>query len=182
LQAIFHTDAPFALDALPLLTTRPEQIKRLRQTILNLAVRGRLTAGIPVQWADDTDAQLEDKIGEILAVFDLAGPILREKRRIAEEAQRKRHEEERLRYEEQTRQKQERNRWRPFLELAKQWQSASVAREFLSVLEGLSASTEEFGGRTHAEWLQWARDELDVFDPSTYDSRDIWESLASVNS
>jgi type I restriction enzyme, S subunit len=38
----FLTDASFALDALPAFTTRPDQIKRLRQTILNLAVRGKL--------------------------------------------------------------------------------------------------------------------------------------------
>jgi type I restriction enzyme S subunit len=38
----FQDDARFALDALPALTTRPDQIKRLRQTTLNLAVRGKL--------------------------------------------------------------------------------------------------------------------------------------------
>ena len=38
----FRADARFALDALPALTTRPDQIKALRQTILNLAVRGKL--------------------------------------------------------------------------------------------------------------------------------------------
>ncbi len=38
----FQDDARFALDALPALTTRPDQIKQLRQTILNLAVRGKL--------------------------------------------------------------------------------------------------------------------------------------------
>jgi type I restriction enzyme S subunit len=38
----FQADARFALDALPALTTRPDQIKALRQTILNLAVRGKL--------------------------------------------------------------------------------------------------------------------------------------------
>jgi type I restriction enzyme S subunit len=38
----FDADARFALDALPALSTRSDQIKRLRQTILNLAVRGRL--------------------------------------------------------------------------------------------------------------------------------------------
>ena len=37
-----QADARFALDALPALTTRPDQIKYLRQTILNLAVRGKL--------------------------------------------------------------------------------------------------------------------------------------------
>jgi type I restriction enzyme S subunit len=38
----FQADARFALDALPALTTRPDQIKQLRQTVLNLAVRGKL--------------------------------------------------------------------------------------------------------------------------------------------
>jgi type I restriction enzyme S subunit len=38
----FQDDARFALDALPALTTRPDQIKQLRQSILNLAVRGKL--------------------------------------------------------------------------------------------------------------------------------------------
>ena len=39
----FPTQAAFALEALPALTTRPDQIKTLRQTIFNLAVRGKLT-------------------------------------------------------------------------------------------------------------------------------------------
>jgi type I restriction enzyme S subunit len=38
----FQTDARFALDALPSMTARPDQIKQLRQTLLNLAVRGKL--------------------------------------------------------------------------------------------------------------------------------------------
>ena len=39
---VFAGHARFALDNLDALTTRPDQIKQLRQTILNLAVRGRL--------------------------------------------------------------------------------------------------------------------------------------------
>lgn len=42
----FRDDARFALDALPALTTRPDQITQLRQTILNLAVRGKRLRGI----------------------------------------------------------------------------------------------------------------------------------------
>lgn len=38
----FPAHAAFALEALPALTTRPDQIGALRQTILNLAVRGKL--------------------------------------------------------------------------------------------------------------------------------------------
>lgn len=39
---LFANDARFALDNLPALATRPDQIKQIRQTILNLAVRGKL--------------------------------------------------------------------------------------------------------------------------------------------
>ena len=39
---IFQRDVAFALNNLTPLTTRPDQIKALRQTILNLAVRGKL--------------------------------------------------------------------------------------------------------------------------------------------
>lgn len=38
----FADDARFALNALPALTARPDQIKQIRQTILNLAVQGKL--------------------------------------------------------------------------------------------------------------------------------------------
>ena len=43
----FRKDAAFALDNLTPLTTRPDQIKALRQTILNLAVRGKLVPQDP---------------------------------------------------------------------------------------------------------------------------------------
>jgi type I restriction enzyme S subunit len=43
----FHADAAFALRNLAALTTRPEQVKALRQAILNLAVRGKLVPQDP---------------------------------------------------------------------------------------------------------------------------------------
>jgi type I restriction enzyme, S subunit len=43
----FRDDARFTLDALPVLTARAAQIRHLRQTILNLAVRGKLTPQDP---------------------------------------------------------------------------------------------------------------------------------------
>lgn len=51
----FPSDARFALDVLPALTTRPDQIKPLRQTILNLAVRGKL---VPQDAGDEPAAAL----------------------------------------------------------------------------------------------------------------------------
>ena len=57
----FPDDARFALDALPALTTRPDQIKALRQTILNLAVRGKL---VPQDPNDEPASELLKRIAK----------------------------------------------------------------------------------------------------------------------
>ena len=55
----FQADARVVLNALPALTTRPDQIKQLRQTILNLAVRGKL---VPQDAKDEPVAELLKRI------------------------------------------------------------------------------------------------------------------------
>ena len=60
----FEADARFAFDALPALTTRPDQIKRLRQTILNLAVRGKL---VPQDARDEPASELLKRIAKAKA-------------------------------------------------------------------------------------------------------------------
>lgn len=68
----FQSDARFALDALPALTTRPDQIKRLRQTILNLSVRGKL---VPQDANDETASELLKRIANEKARLVRAGEI-----------------------------------------------------------------------------------------------------------
>ena len=53
--AAFRNDAAFALDNLTPFTTRPDQIKALRQTVLNLAVRGEL---VPQDPSDEPVSEL----------------------------------------------------------------------------------------------------------------------------
>lgn len=60
----FAPDARFALSNLAPLTTRPDQIKQLRQTILNLAVRGRLVAQ---DAADEPASELLSKLAKLRA-------------------------------------------------------------------------------------------------------------------
>jgi type I restriction enzyme S subunit len=55
----FQADVRLALDILPALTARPDQIKQLRQTILNLAVRGKL---VPQDPKDEPAAELLKRI------------------------------------------------------------------------------------------------------------------------
>jgi type I restriction enzyme S subunit len=65
----FEADARFSLDVLPALSTRPDQIKQLRQTILNLAVRGRL---VPQDPNDEAAPRFDRSIpGEIELPFSI---------------------------------------------------------------------------------------------------------------
>ena len=56
---VFRKHACFYLNHLPRLTTSPEQIKQLRQTIFNLAVRGRL---VPRQTNDEPASLLHERL------------------------------------------------------------------------------------------------------------------------
>jgi type I restriction enzyme, S subunit len=72
----FENDARFALGALPALTTRPDQIQQLRQTILNLAVRGKL---VPQDSNDEPASELLKRIAKEKARLLSAGEIKRDK-------------------------------------------------------------------------------------------------------
>jgi type I restriction enzyme S subunit len=57
----FRGHARFVFNHLPRLTTRPEHIKQLRQTILNLAVRGKL---VPQDPNDESAAELLKRLAQ----------------------------------------------------------------------------------------------------------------------
>jgi type I restriction enzyme, S subunit len=68
----FQSHARFALHSLPTLTTRPDQIKILRQTILNLAVRGKL---VPQDAADEPAAKLLKRVVQEISVYSKSNRI-----------------------------------------------------------------------------------------------------------
>ena len=74
--AIFRNHAGFALENLAPLTARPNQIKALRQTILNLAVRGKLVEQDP---NDEPASELLKRIAAERAVLVKQRQIRREK-------------------------------------------------------------------------------------------------------
>ena len=69
---IFQSHVSFALDNLIPLTTRPDQIKALRQTILNLAVRGKLVEQNP---NDEPASELLTRIAAEKAQLEKAKKI-----------------------------------------------------------------------------------------------------------
>ncbi|WP_312367756.1 restriction endonuclease subunit S [Ensifer sp.] len=78
----FRDDARFALDAVPALTARPDQIKQLRQTILNLAVRGKL---VPQDPTDEPVSVSLRKLAIARNILETEGKIRRLKSAVAVE-------------------------------------------------------------------------------------------------
>jgi type I restriction enzyme S subunit len=75
-EETFREHARFTFKNLPRITTRAVHIKQLRQTILNLAVRGKL---VPQDPSDEPAAELLKRIGAEKARLVKAGKIKREK-------------------------------------------------------------------------------------------------------
>ena len=69
---VFRNHAAFAIDNLTTLTTRTDQIKAMRQTILNLAVRGKL---VPQDPNDEPASELVKRIAKEKARLAKAGVI-----------------------------------------------------------------------------------------------------------
>ena len=74
--ATFQNHAAFALENLTPLTTRPDQVKPLRQTILNLAIRGKLVAQDP---NDDPASNLVKRIAGDRECFGTIGSLKKSK-------------------------------------------------------------------------------------------------------
>ncbi len=71
--AVFQNHAAFALNNLTPLTTRPDQIKALRQTILNLAVRGKLVEQDPKEDCSNQGKLRSDTVAETYDVRAFEG-------------------------------------------------------------------------------------------------------------
>lgn len=134
------------------------------------------------EWRDG-ERRLEEQMNEVVSVFSIAGPILQDRRRQAEEAERRRWEEERRRQEEPAKRQQDENRRLRFVKLAAQWKEAALAAHFIEALQELPADNQKtFGGKTASKWLAWAREKCVKFDPPRWEPGDVWGNLASVNS
>lgn len=149
---------------------------------LAFTIKTYIETGLTKEWRDG-ERRLEEQVSDIVAVLSIAGPILQEWRRRAEEAERQRREEEHRLYEERAKRQQDKNRWRRFVELAARWEEAALAARFIEALRELPADdVETFGGRTAGEWLDWAREKYVESDPLRWPPGEVWCNLAEVGS
>ena len=165
----------------PVYSNQQWRQERLPAGELIFTIKTYLEMGLTKEWRDD-ERRLEEQVGDIVAVLSIAGPILQERRRQAEETERQRREEERRRYEERAERQQDENRWRRFVELAARWEEAALAARFIEALRELPAGgVETFGGRTAGEWLDWAREKCAEADPLRWPPGEVRCNLAEVS-
>jgi hypothetical protein len=148
--------------------------------ILVFAIETHL-APLPCIWTETADRPMETLVGDILATLLLAVPLLGQRRRDQAEAHRLRQEAEHRRRQEAELKRLDDNRWRRFVELAETRRQAETAREFLAALEQYSGGTEVIlDGKTISDWLTWARERLDAFDPLRSGPGTVFEEILEV--
>jgi len=150
--------------------------------LLQLSIETRLDPALIQAWIDTPEQLLEHQLPEIAAVFLVAAPILRERRRLHDEAEKRRREDELRRYQERQDLQQDQNRWRSFLEFAGRWKEAENARQFLDALVARAESTKQavVDGMID-QWIAWARDRIAAHDPLLTGPDAIFQSIAAVD-
>lgn len=149
--------------------------------VLVFEIKRRLPDNLPRVWQDGRKGMIEDKVRDIVATVLAAFPIMAAAREMAEERQRLRQTEERKRQMLAQQLMLDRDRFRCFLEQAGRWREAGLARDFLMALRAaMPDSSLEIGGRTAAEWLEWAQGHVQAHDPLTQDSSAVFRSISDV--
>jgi hypothetical protein len=147
---------------------------------LIFTLKTHLGHGLTTEWRDG-ERRIDEQIAEVIAVLAVAVSVLEKRREADEEAQHRRWEEEKRRREERERQDQDRNRWRRFVGYAEAWRDARLAGDFIEALATSSNDPDVlYDGKSAAEWMAWARERRNAFDPLRWSIGEIWTDMASV--
>lgn len=149
--------------------------------VLVFEIKRWLPGNLPRLWQDGRKGMIEDRVDDIVATLLAAFPMMAAAREHAEERERLREAEQRKRQMLARELKLDRDRFRCFLEQAGRWREAELARDFLMALRAaMPDSSLEVGGRTAAEWLEWAQGHVQAHDPLTQDSSAVFRSISDV--
>ena len=132
------------------------------------------------EWLETDSGSLEALLPDIAATFLTAAPLLVQQRKEREEEERQRQIVERKRYEEKQRRQREDNRWKRFVDFAHERQEVETAQSFLSSLKQMDHPDGTIDGKTIAEWIIWAEDNLSARDPMTRGTEHIFGTIAGI--
>jgi hypothetical protein len=160
---------------------RTSMREEVRTGYLVFKITTFLGSGVPTEWLDSRLCPLEQKLPEILAAFVAAAPVIEANRRRLEIDGKRWERNDRRRLRKVAYEEREDARWERFLELAEQWCEAENARRFLAKLEAKTSSIEAaYGRRTTADWLTWARQRLDAYDPLGSGPELVWQDITDI--
>ena len=149
--------------------------------ILIFTIKTWLADGMRHEWKDEPDRPLESHLPDIVATLSLAGPFLVKQRQERAEAEKRRWEEDHRRYLERQRQEQDQKRWQRFLEFSHQRDQAESVRRLLAELEARPHPEDvTIEGLSPGEWLAWAHQWLERFDPLMRDPQELYCELANI--
>ena len=135
---------------------------------------------MPTVWRDDPQKPLEWQLEDIVAVLSLVGPHLVRQRNLKTADQKRRWEEEHRQRLARERREQDNKRWLKMLDFARQRDLAESVRRLLADIELSTQPEGSFGGLTSDEWLVWAHQWLDRFDPVIRGPKALYQEVAAV--
>jgi hypothetical protein len=156
-------------------------IQELQPTgALIFTIKTYLANGMRHEWKDEPDRPLENSLPDIVATLSLAGPYLVKQRKDRLEAEKRRWQEDQRRHIERQERERDQDRWRKFLEFARQKDEAASVRRLLVELKAQAQPEGHFGGRSAVEWLTWADQWLENFDPLLRGPENLYRNLGEV--
>ena len=148
---------------------------------LIFSIKSYLESGLQREWKDNTKKSLEDCLPDIISTLTIAGPLLVKRQLQREEEARQRREEEYQRHLQNEARKTDLNQWQKFLEFSTRWQQANTARNFITALENKTSKLDsQVGDKNIDQWLIWARDWADRYDPLSNEIGLLFESISDV--
>jgi hypothetical protein len=135
---------------------------------------------MPTVWRDDAQKPLEWQLDDIVAVLSLVAPHLVRQRNLKTAEQKRRWEEEHRQRLARERREQDNKRWLKMLDFARQRDLAESLRRLLADIAFSPQPEGSFDGLTSDEWLAWAHQWLDRFDPIARGPKALYEELAAV--
>ena len=119
-----------------------------------------LTVNYEKTFRDCKSYVLEERLGDIMVEIYIAAEVLRRRRLEREEAERKRQEEVRKREEWKKRYNEEVEKTLALTNLAEDYDTACKIRSYIAAVEATGK------GEEMKEWIQWAKDKADWYDPT----------------
>lgn len=113
---------------------------------------------------EDGKVTIEDKLPDILVYLELKANKKLEERRYYQEQNKIREEKERIEREIRERKEKELRDFKNLIKESNQWQQAQIIRAYINAVE---LNAEKNGGLTDElkQWLEWAKQKADWFDP-----------------